>query len=316
MRSFHALALLRCVAVRGDRNHCNHHEVVADVDGTRAVHKTFKVLHGRGPVMASKSGACRRNKYSGLLPAQAYAIEVSVLTRLNERPRNASGACRGRYFPRLLRRDDAGLSFLQSHEGERIVTAWWHGRNPRPRVNRRFCALPRGEIACFATCATAALKAARVAHLDSFDVPTAAKNTVLRDGKLTLIVESSTSTSPSSMVSPGRRSSRKCAARTGWRRPTPSSSWRPRRGFATPPITDGMALRSDRRPPSAPRPPGTRAPPRPLTEARPAPPPLRPTSPPPPPPFSFCWDGSRVDEPAAVQPPAASAPRNGSSYNS
>ena len=162
MRSFHALALLRCVAVRGDRNHCNHHEVVADVDGTRAVHKTFKVLHGRGPVMASKSGACRRNKYSGLLPAQAYAIEVSVLTRLNERPRNASGACRGRYFPRLLRRDDAGLSFLQSHEGERIVTAWWHGRNPRPRVNRRFCALPRGEIACFATCATAALKAARV----------------------------------------------------------------------------------------------------------------------------------------------------------
>ena len=187
MRSFHALALLRCVAVRGDRNHCNHHEVVADVDGTRAVHKTFKVLHGRGPVMASKSGACRRNKYSGLLPAQAYAIEVSVLTRLNERPRNASGACRGRYFPRLLRRDDAGLSFLQSHEGERIVTAWWHGRNPRPRVNRRFCALPRGEIACFATCATAALKAARVAHLDSFDVPTAAKNTVLRDGKLTLI---------------------------------------------------------------------------------------------------------------------------------
>ena len=186
MRSFHALALLRCVAVRGDRNHCNHHEVVADVDGTRAVRKTFKVLHGRGPVMASKSGACRRNKYSGLAPAQAYALEVSVLTRLNE-PRNASGACRGRYFPRLLRRDDAGLSFLQSHEGERIVTAWWHGRNPRPRVNRRFCALPRGEIACFATCATAALKAARVAHLDSFDVPTAAKNTVLRDGKLTLI---------------------------------------------------------------------------------------------------------------------------------
>ena len=182
-----ALALLRCVAVRGDRNHCNHHEVVADVDGTRAVRKTFKVLHGRGPVMASKSGACRRNRYSGLAPAQAYALEVSVLTRLNE-PRNASGgACRGRYFPRLLRRDDAGLSFLQSHEGERIVTAWWHGRNPRPRVNRRFCALPRGEVACFATCATAALQAARVAHLDSFDVPTAAKNTVLRDGKLTLI---------------------------------------------------------------------------------------------------------------------------------
>ena len=188
MRAFRALALLRCVVVRGDRNHCNHHEVVADVDGTRAVRKTFKVLHGRGPVMASKSGACRRNKYSGLAPAQAYALEVSVLTRLNERPRNASGgACRGRYFPRLLRRDDAGLSFLQSHEGERIVTAWWHGRNPRPRVNRGFCALPRGEVACFATCATAALQAARVAHLDSFDVPTAAKNTVLRDGKLTLI---------------------------------------------------------------------------------------------------------------------------------
>ena len=46
MRALHALALLRCVAVRGDRNHCNHHEVVADVDGTRAVRKTFKVLHG------------------------------------------------------------------------------------------------------------------------------------------------------------------------------------------------------------------------------------------------------------------------------
>ena len=185
MRSFHALALLRCVAVRGDRNHCNHHEVVADVDGTRAVRKTFKVLHGRGPVMASKSGACRRNKYSGLAPAQAYALEVSVLTRLNERPRNASGgACRGRYFPRLLRRDDAGLSFLQSHEGERIVTAWWHGRNPRPRVNRGFCALPRGEVACFATCATAALQAARVAHLGSFGVPAAAQHTVLRDGTL------------------------------------------------------------------------------------------------------------------------------------
>ena len=299
MRAFRALALLRCVAVQGDRNHCNHHEVVADVDGTRAVRKTFKVLGGRGPVMASKSSACRRNKYSGLAPAQAYALEVSVLTRLNERPGNASAACRGRYFPRLLRRDDAGLSFLQSHEGERIVTAWWHGRNPRPRVNRRFCALPRGEIACFATCATAALQAARVAHLDSFDVPTAAKNTVLRDGKLTLIDFD-------------------LAQLYGFPRTKELAEVRRAHRLA-PPYAELLLAAQARlcnatEPPpalAAPRPPGTRAPPRPLTEARPA----RPTSPPPPP-FSFCWDGSRVDEPAAFQPPAASAPRNGSSHNS
>ena len=96
MRAFHALALMRFVA---RSNNCYRHRVV-DVNGTRAVSKTF----------ASRSRACRRNTYSGLAPADAYALEVSVLERLNERPRNATGACRGRYFPRLLRRDDAGLS--------------------------------------------------------------------------------------------------------------------------------------------------------------------------------------------------------------
>ena len=43
------------------------------------------------------------------------------------------------------------------------------------------------QVARFAKCATAVMRKARVEHLDSFDVATAAKNTVLHDGKLTLI---------------------------------------------------------------------------------------------------------------------------------
>ena len=41
------------------------------------------------------------------------------------------------------------------------------------------------QVARFAKCATSVMRKARVEHLDSFDVATAAKNTVLRDGKLT-----------------------------------------------------------------------------------------------------------------------------------
>ncbi len=41
------------------------------------------------------------------------------------------------------------------------------------------------QVARFAKCATSVMRKARVEHLDSFDVATAAKNTVLHDGRLT-----------------------------------------------------------------------------------------------------------------------------------
>ena len=47
------------------------------------------------------------------------------------------------------------------------------------------CELSRDYVARFAKCATAVMRKARVEHLDSFDVATAAKNTVLHGGKLT-----------------------------------------------------------------------------------------------------------------------------------
>ena len=52
---------------------------------------------------------------------------------------------------------------------------------------RRRNAVMSAQVARFAKCATSVMRKARVEHLDSFDVATAAKNTVLHDGKLTLI---------------------------------------------------------------------------------------------------------------------------------
>ena len=223
--------------------------------------------------------------------------EVSVLTRLsNERPRARVAAAAAAFPACSAGTTRAASAVARGTHSDGLVA------RPQPAAARQppLCALPRGE----SRAATRDRRAAGGARRARVDVPTAAKNPCSRRK-----TPSPTSISRLYGLDEGPRT---CAARTGWRRPTPA---RPAaQGGATPPSPwDG--LRRDRRPPSAPRLPGTRAPPRPLTEARPAPPPPRPTSPPPPP-FSFCWDGSRVDGPAAVQPPAASAPRNGSSYNS
>ena len=135
---------------------------IVEEDGTRTVHKGFRdPLRRRG---------CRWNHDSGLRPPEAYALEVAILERLNE-PRNASG-CTGRYFPRLLRRYDANLSFVQSFDGTNLLES--------PSTAQ--CALTNQDLTRFATCAEALLEASNVVHYDL-----KAKNTVISGDKLTVI---------------------------------------------------------------------------------------------------------------------------------
>ena len=135
---------------------------IVEEDGTRTVHKGFRdPLRRRG---------CRWNHDSGLRPPEAYALEVAILERLNE-PRNVSH-CPGRYFPRLLRRYDANLSFVQS----------WDGTNLLESPSTAQCALSNQDLTRFAQCAEALLEASNVVHYDL-----KAKNTVISGDKLTVI---------------------------------------------------------------------------------------------------------------------------------
>ena len=91
-------------------NGCYWTKVVVE-NGAKTVHKGF-----RDPY---KRRGCRWNHDSGLRPPEAYALEVAILERLNE-PRKAS-RCPGRYFPRLLRRHDNNLTFVQSYDGTNLL---------------------------------------------------------------------------------------------------------------------------------------------------------------------------------------------------
>ena len=152
-----------------------------DESGAKTVSKSFAIT-------ARSPEACKKNQFSGLGPTKAYALEVSILKVLEEK-RNASSyvtrKCRDRYFPKLLaRRDpqDQNLTFVQTWDGVPLSQKY-----PISEFNKKFCDLSRDYVARFAKCATSVMRKARVEHLDSFDVATAAKNTVLHDGKLTLI---------------------------------------------------------------------------------------------------------------------------------
>ena len=135
---------------------------IVEEDGTRTVHKGFRdPLRRRG---------CRWNHDSGLRPPEAYALEVAILERLNE-PRNVS-RCPGRYFPRLRRRYDANLSFVQSFDGTNLLES--------PSTAQ--CALSNQDLTRFAQCAEALLEAAHVVHYDL-----KAKNTVISGDRLTVI---------------------------------------------------------------------------------------------------------------------------------
>ena len=90
--------------------------------------------------------------------------------------------CPGRYVPKLLARYDQNLTFVQTWDGVPLSQKY-----PISEFNKKFCDLSLDYVARFAKCATSVMRKARVEHLDSFDVATAAKNTVLHDGKLTLI---------------------------------------------------------------------------------------------------------------------------------
>ena len=142
-------------------NGCYWTKIVVE-DGTRTVHKGFRdPLRRRG---------CRWNHDSGLRPPEAYALEVAILERLNE-PRNVS-RCTGRYFPRLLRRHDNNLTFVQSFDGTNLLES--------PSTAQ--CALSNQDLTRFATCAEALLEASNVVHYDL-----KAKNTVIAGNKLTAI---------------------------------------------------------------------------------------------------------------------------------
>ena len=134
-------------------NGCYWTKIVTE-NNVKTVHKGF-----RDPL---KRRGCRWNHDSGLRPPEAYQLEVAILERLNEL-RNASG-CRGRYFPRLLRRHDNNLTFVQSYDGTNLLES--------PSTAQ--CALTNQDLTRFATYAEALLEAAHVVHYDL-----KAKNTVI-----------------------------------------------------------------------------------------------------------------------------------------
>ena len=111
-------------------------------------------------------------------------MEVSILKVLNEK-RNASSyttrKCRDRYFPRLLERNDPKRAFVQSYDGEPLTDGQNH--------NRQLCEIPLDAVRRFAHCASAVMAEARVDHLDSRVMLSAAKNTLLdaETKRLTLI---------------------------------------------------------------------------------------------------------------------------------
>ena len=103
---------------------------------------------------------------------------------LNEK-RNASSyttrKCRDRYFPKLLARRDPQRAFVQSYDGEPLTDGQNH--------NRQLCEIPLDAFRRFAHCASAVMAEARVDHLDSRVMLSAAKNTLLdaETKRLTLI---------------------------------------------------------------------------------------------------------------------------------
>ena len=163
MRPSHAYGLLLgLLPTTALANGCYWTKVVVE-NNVKTVHKGFRdPLRRRG---------CRWNHDSGLRPPEAYALEVAILERLNE-PRNVSRECAGRFFPRLLRRHDVNLTFVQSHDGTNLLES--------PSTAQ--CALSNQDLSRFATCAEALLEASNVVHYDL-----KAKNTVIQGDKLTVI---------------------------------------------------------------------------------------------------------------------------------
>ena len=159
-------------------NPCIRISYGTDETGAKTVHKSFAIT-------AKAPEACKKNQFSGLGPTKAYALEVSILKVLNEEKRNASSyttrKCRDRYFPRLLERNDPKRAFVQSYDGEPLTDGQNH--------NRQLCQLSLDALRRFAHCASAVMAEARVDHLDSRVMLSAAKNTLLdaETKRLTLI---------------------------------------------------------------------------------------------------------------------------------
>ena len=158
-------------------NSCIRISYATDETGAKTVSKSFAIT-------ARSPEACKKNQFSGLGPTKAYALEVSILKVLNEK-RNASSyttrKCRDRYFPKLLARRDPQRAFVQSYDGEPLTDGQNH--------NRQLCEIPLDAVRRFAHCASAVMAEARVDHLDSRVMLSAAKNTLLdaETKRLTLI---------------------------------------------------------------------------------------------------------------------------------
>ena len=172
-----ALTLL-AVLQAARANTCIRITYGTDESGAKTVSKSFAIT-------ARSPEACKKNQFSGLGPTKAYALEVSILEVLNEKERNASSyttrKCRDRYFPKLLARRDPQRAFVQSWDGEPLTDGQHH--------NQRLCQLSLADVRRFAHCASAVMAEARVDHLDSRVMLSAAKNTLLdaETKRLTLI---------------------------------------------------------------------------------------------------------------------------------
>jgi len=170
-----ALTLL-AVLQAARANSCIRITIGKDESGAKTVSKSFAIT-------ARSPEACKKNQFSGLGPTKAYALEVSILEVLKEK-RNASSyvtrKCRDRYFPKLLARRDPQRAFVQSYDGEPLTDGQHH--------NQKLCQLPLDAVRRFAHCASAVMAEARVEHLDSRVMLSAAKNTLIDEkNRLTLI---------------------------------------------------------------------------------------------------------------------------------
>ena len=83
---------------------------------------------------------------TGLEPARAYELEVSILEQLDDASLIPADCPKHSYFPKLLERDDASLTFVQAFAGTPIFTV---GPRGSQRLNRQICHLKRDFVMRF-----------------------------------------------------------------------------------------------------------------------------------------------------------------------
>jgi len=126
------------------------------------------------------------NRFTGLSANQSYHLEVSILERLNAPNLSPATICSNvnlertaRFFPKLLARNDATLTFTTSYDGTSLDQIYEKNRKARDN----FCSLPLSFVIQAAECMVTLLERAHVKHMD---MDPSGKNMLIHRNRLTL----------------------------------------------------------------------------------------------------------------------------------